>query len=54
MDLEPIRVKHVRMAGDSLGNFQERAIEMLGDRMPVPSWPFAVLPAFSNLLQRSS
>jgi uncharacterized protein (DUF362 family) len=54
MGLEPTRVKHIRMAGDFLGNLDERAIEMVGDRMPEPSRPFAVLPVFSYLVRRSS
>jgi uncharacterized protein (DUF362 family) len=54
MGLEPARVKHIRMAADFLGNLDERAIEMLGDRMVEPRRPFAVLPAFSYLVRRSS
>jgi len=52
MGLEPARVQHIRLAGDFLGNLQERAIEMVGDRTHAPSRPFAVLPAFSYLLRR--
>jgi len=52
MGLEPARVEHIRLAGDFLGNLQERAIEMVGDRPETPSRPFAVLPAFSYLLSR--
>ena len=52
MGLEPARVVHIRLAGDFLGNLQERAIDMVGDRTQAPSQPFAVLPAFSYLLRR--
>jgi len=52
MGLAPARVEHIRLAGDFLGNLQERAIEMVGDRPETPSRPFAVLPAFSYLLSR--
>jgi uncharacterized protein (DUF362 family) len=54
MGLEPIRVKHIQMAGSFLGNLDERAIEMRGEGMPRSSRPFAVLPAFSYLHHRSS
>lgn len=50
MGLEPIRVKHIQMAGRFLGNLDEHAIEMLGERMASPSRAFEVLPAFSYLL----
>lgn len=50
MGLEPIRVKHIQMASRFLGNLDERAIEMRGERMAPPSRPFEVLPAFSYLL----
>lgn len=53
MGFEPTRVKHIRMAGDFLGNLDERAIEMLGDRMVEPSRPFAALPAFSYMVRSS-
>jgi uncharacterized protein (DUF362 family) len=52
MGLEPARVEHIRLAGDFLGNLQERAIHMVGDSTQAPSRPFAVLPAFSYLLRR--
>jgi uncharacterized protein (DUF362 family) len=52
MGLEPARVEHIRLAGDFLGNLQERAIDMAGDRAQACSRPFAVLPAFSYLLRR--
>jgi uncharacterized protein (DUF362 family) len=54
MGLEPARVEHILMAGDFLGNLHEHAIEMVGDRIPPVSRPFAVLPAFSYLLHRFS
>lgn len=54
MGLEPIRVKHIQMAGRFLGNLDERAIEMRGEGLPGSSPPVAVLPAFSYLLHRSS
>ena len=54
MGFNPVRVEHIRMAGDFLGNLDARAIEVVGDRTPPPSRPFAVLPAFSYLLHRSS
>jgi len=54
MGFNPVRVEHIRMAGDFLGNLDARAIELVGDRTPLPSRPFAVLPAFSYLLHRSS
>jgi uncharacterized protein (DUF362 family) len=54
MGFNPVRVEHIRIAGDFLGNLDARAIEMVGDRTPLPSRPFAVLPAFSYLLHRSS
>jgi uncharacterized protein (DUF362 family) len=54
MGLEPIRVDHIRIAGDFLGNLDEHALEMVGDRMQAPSQPFAVLPAFTYLLRRST
>jgi uncharacterized protein (DUF362 family) len=50
--LEPARVEHIRLAGDFLGNLQEQAIDMAGDRTQAPPRPFAVLPAFSYLLHR--
>src|SRR5262249_14915752 len=53
MGLEPARVEHIRVAGDFLGNFQERAIDLVGDRTQTPAPPFSVLPAFSYLLHRS-
>lgn len=52
MGLEPARVEHIRLAGDFLGNLQERAMHMVGDRTQAPSRPFAVLPPFSYLLRR--
>jgi uncharacterized protein (DUF362 family) len=54
MGFNPVRVEHIRIAGDFLGNLDAPAIEMVGDRTPLPSRPFAVLPAFSYLLHRSS
>jgi uncharacterized protein (DUF362 family) len=54
MGLEPARVVHIRVAGDFLGNLHEHAIQMVGDRAQAPSRPFAVLPAFSYLLRRST
>jgi uncharacterized protein (DUF362 family) len=53
MGFNPVRVEHIRVAGDFLGNLDARAIEVVGDRTPPPSRPFAVLPAFSYLLHRS-
>jgi len=54
MGLEPIRVQHIRIAGDFLGNLDEPAIEMMGDPVRYPVRPVAVLPPFSYLLHRSS
>ena len=54
MGFNPVRVEHIRMAGDFLGNLHEHAIQMVGDRAQAPSRPFAVLPAFSYLLRRST
>lgn len=45
MWLGPAKVEHIRLAGDFLGNLQEHAIDMVGDRTQAPSRPFAVLPA---------
>jgi uncharacterized protein (DUF362 family) len=53
MGLEPIRVKHIQMAGSFLGNLDERAIEIRGESMVSPSRAFEVLPAFSYLLHSS-
>jgi uncharacterized protein (DUF362 family) len=47
MGSNPVRVEHIRMAGDFLGNLDTRAIEVVGDRTPLPSRPFAVVQAFS-------
>jgi uncharacterized protein (DUF362 family) len=54
MGFNPVRVGHIRMAGDFLGNLDARAIVVVGDRTPLPRRPFAVLPGFSYLLHRSS
>jgi uncharacterized protein (DUF362 family) len=54
MGLEPIRVRHLQMAGDFLGNLDDRAIDMRGERVSGSSRPFEVLPAFSDLLHRSN
>jgi uncharacterized protein (DUF362 family) len=54
MGLDPARVQYIRMASGFLGNLDDRAIEMLADRVPVPRRPFSVLPDFSYLIEKSS
>jgi hypothetical protein len=54
MGFDPARVKHIQMAGDSLGNYADRAIEKLAHRVPVRPRPFFVLPDSYYLIQKSS
>ena len=42
------------MAGNFLGNLDERAIKMRGDGLARPSRPFEVLPLFAYMVHRSS
>lgn len=53
MGFDPVAVKHLQIAGEFLGNLDERAIEMLAERVSVTTRPFAVLPEFSYLIHKS-
>jgi uncharacterized protein (DUF362 family) len=53
MGFDPVAVKHLQIAGDFLGNLDERAIEMLAESVSVTTRPFAVLPEFSYLIHKS-
>jgi len=53
MGLDPLRVQHLSCGGRFLGNLRADRITMLGERAEPPIHPFAVLPEFQYLLERT-
>jgi uncharacterized protein (DUF362 family) len=49
MSLNPLRVNYLAQAAEFLGNGTPERIVHLGERLPAPLQPFAVLPEFAHL-----
>lgn len=53
MGLLPEKVKYLLRAGSLLGQVRPEMIQQLGENIPSVRTPFAVLPAFRNLVDRN-
>jgi len=53
MGLNPYRVWHLDRAAHFLGNGSYELIDLIGERLPQRTVPFAVLPEFAHLQMRS-